>query len=91
VSGVDSVTEWLLVDVDSFDHEGAEISQVICVNRYSADQDLFGEVQGGNRATVNLMFRKDGRKTKEDAVAAELSDDSHLAFLIGSFATTSDR
>jgi len=77
-------SDWLLLDITPFKHDGIEINQVVAVNRYKSSQDMFGQLLSGESITVNFMYPADGHKLSPDTLWSELEDETKFRFLVGS-------
>lgn len=82
VSDSNSSSQYILLETGSFEYENTTINHVLAVNRYSTSQDIFQEIFLADGATVNFLFRKDGRGLSEETIRTENLHPNEYSFLV---------
>lgn len=84
ISDAKDQKEWIKLSIEQFLHEGAEISQILCVSRYSQKTGIFKGLLAGDFVGLNMFFNKFGKDLSYEDVRNYHPINQNISFLVGS-------
>ena len=84
VSECDVADGWIKLSVAPFLFEGTKVSEVLCVSRFYREEHLPTILAKGQRATVNMHFKTDGKPFAIGYVNNRKVREPKTSFFIGS-------
>ena len=84
ISDPNTATSWVKISISPFRFEGAKIFDLVCIPRYIDIKGLVSVLAEGEKATVNMHFKKDGTAFAVSYFGDRARHDDKTSFLVGS-------